>query len=367
MRLSLLTLLLLGCVVRHGAPIPAGTPSTQVDWVGLKDYPFESRFLAVDGGQMHYIDEGKGEPVVFVHGTPSWSYEWRGLVSALRADHRCIAMDHIGFGLSEKPAAWGYKPEDHARNLDALLTRLDLRDITLVVHDFGGPIGLSYALAHPERVKRVVVINSWMWSLSDNSQAQKADKLLRGPLGPLLYKDRNLSPRRLMPWALKGELSEAEAAAALGPFPTPESREGLYQMGLGLVGSSAWYDGLWGQRDKLSATPMLVVWGEADPTFSVNEMARWRAAFPAATVVPLPEVGHWPQITAPEATLRALQAFLAPPPPPEAPKPLEPQPVKVPEAPKPLEPQPVKVPEAPKPLEPQPVKVPEPAPAPKGG
>jgi protein TonB len=110
-------------------------------------------------------------------------------------------------------------------------------------------------------------------------------------------------------------------------------------------------------------------------------MARWRAAFPAATVVPLPEVGHWPQITAPEATLRALQAFLAPPPPPEAPKPLEPQPVKVPEAPKPLEPQPVKVPEAPKPLEPQPVKVPEapkplepqpvkvpePAPAPKGG
>jgi len=238
MRLSLLTLLLLGCVVRHGAPIPAGTPSTQVDWVGLKDYPFESRFLAVDGGQMHYIDEGKGEPVVFVHGTPSWSYEWRGLISGLKADHRCIAMDHIGFGLSEKPAAWGYKPEDHARNLDALLTRLDLRDITLVVHDFGGPIGLSYALAHPERVKRVVVINSWLWSLSDNSQAQKADKLLRGPLGPLLYKDRNLSPRRLMPWALKGERPGAlpnarEPRGALPDGPRPAGQQQLLRRPVG--------------------------------------------------------------------------------------------------------------------------------------
>src|SRR5258708_1321299 len=112
------------------------------DWLDRTLYPFTPRrFESVDG-VMRYVDEGRGSPTVLVHGTPSWSFEWRGRVIGLRASHRVLAPDHLGFGLSDKPAGAPYRPEDHARRLLAWFDQLDLRDVTLVVHDFGGPIGL---------------------------------------------------------------------------------------------------------------------------------------------------------------------------------------------------------------------------------
>ncbi len=99
-----------------------------------------------------------------VHGTPTWSFMYRHLIRDLSPRYRCIAPDHLGFGLSDRPAGWSYRPEDQARNLARLIETLGLKDLTLVVHDFGGPIGLAYALDHPENVRRLVLFNTWMWS-----------------------------------------------------------------------------------------------------------------------------------------------------------------------------------------------------------
>ena len=125
-------------------------------WVDRAQYPFEPRALDVGAGTMRYVDEGTGPPVVMVHGTPTWSFLYRDLVKGLRDRYRCVAPDLLGFGLSDKPAGASYRPEDQGRRLRGLIDRLALKDITLMVHDFGGPIGLSYALEHPGNVKRLV-------------------------------------------------------------------------------------------------------------------------------------------------------------------------------------------------------------------
>src|SRR5262245_1933815 len=127
-------------------------------------YPFTPRFL----GKLHYIDEGAGPPILFVHGTPTWSFEFRHLIAGLRATHRCVAVDHLGFGLSERPPDAAYTPEAHAERLRAFVDALGLERFTLVVHDFGGPIGLPLALDGSGRVERLVVLNSWMWSFADD-------------------------------------------------------------------------------------------------------------------------------------------------------------------------------------------------------
>src|SRR5690349_17028223 len=132
-------------------------------WFNAREYPFASHYADLGAGKMHYLDEGKGEPVVFVHGTPSWSFEYRDVVAGLRDRYRCITMDHLGFGLSERPAGWGYTVAGHAANLEEFVGRLGLERFTLVVHDFGGPIAIPFALKHPGRIKKLVVMNSWFW------------------------------------------------------------------------------------------------------------------------------------------------------------------------------------------------------------
>lgn len=108
-------------------------------------YPFRSRFLELPAGRMHYLDEGeaRGAPLLFVHGTPTWSYEWRHLIRDLSRTHRCVAPDHLGFGLSDRPRSFSYRPEAHAENLAAFARRLELKDITLVVHSIDTPISPS--------------------------------------------------------------------------------------------------------------------------------------------------------------------------------------------------------------------------------
>jgi haloalkane dehalogenase len=134
-------------------------------WLDKKEFPFRSNFINLDMGRMHYVDEGDGEPIVMCHGNPTWSFLYRHLVKGLSPHYRCVAIDYIGFGLSDKPLTWSYLPHEQARNVETLIDRLGLKDITLVVQDWGGPIGLSYALRHPDNVKRLVIMNTWLWSV----------------------------------------------------------------------------------------------------------------------------------------------------------------------------------------------------------
>jgi len=278
-------------------------------WVDRTLYPFSPKAFATPAGSLSYLDEGRGPPVLLVHGTPTWSFEWREVVRLLAPHHRVIAPDHLGFGLSDKPGDETLlTPGAHARRLLALVDLLDLRDLTLVVHDFGGPIGLPVALERPERVKRVVVLNSWMWPIGEDAEIARIDRVVRSPLGRLLYAWINLSPRVLLPSALgdRAKLTKSLHAHFLAPFAERASRASLYALARALGGDDAYYASLWERRAVLARLPMSIVWGMKDPAFQERHLARWTETFPHARVTRLPEVGHFPAEEAPQAVAHVV-------------------------------------------------------------
>jgi pimeloyl-ACP methyl ester carboxylesterase len=283
-------------------------------WLDRSEYPFAHRWAELPGGRrMHYVDEGSGETILFVHGTPTWSFEWRHLVRGLSATHRCVAPDLLGFGLSARPRDFAYTPAAHAEAIRQFADALDLRDITLVVHDFGGPIALPLAL-EPGRVRRLVLLNTWAWSFADDADMVKKAKLAGSGLGRWLYRHLNFSLKVIVPSAYgdRKKLTPAIHRQYLAPFPDAWSRGAvLWPLAKALLASGEHYDSLWRQREKLKAIPTLIVWGMKDSAFRPTQLARWKEALPAAQVVELPDAGHWPHEEAPDEVLAAMRAFLA--------------------------------------------------------
>ena len=264
-------------------------------WLDRAEYPFTSRWVEIDGARMHYVDEGQGPTVLMVHGTPTWSFLYRHLVKGLRERFRCVAPDHLGFGLSDKPAGDAYRPQDQARRLTAFVEALGLKDVALIVHDFGGPIGLAWALEHPDDVRRLVLFNTWMWSLKDDRQYERVGHLLGGRLGRFLYERLNVSVNVLFRHAVadKTRYTRAVHAQYAAPFRAPAARHATWIYVRELMGSSDWYDALWQRCQRLAAIPALVIWGMKDPAFA-KLLPRWRAVLGGAEVVAWPDVGHAP-------------------------------------------------------------------------
>jgi haloalkane dehalogenase len=260
---------------------------------------------------MRFIDEGQGPPIVMVHGTPTWSFLYRHLVKGLRDRYRCVVPDHLGFGLSDKPRAFSYRPADQAANLAKLVDSLRLKDITLVVHDFGGPIGLSYAIDHPENVGRLVIFNTWMWSFRGDRRRELVGRLLGSALGRLLYRF-GFSVQRLWRDAIadRGRYTPAVHRQYVAALASPVARHATWVYARELLGSSEWYDALWARRERLARIPALVVWGMKDPAFG-DLLPRWRAALPCAEVIELPDTGHAPPEERAPEILPALREFLA--------------------------------------------------------
>jgi pimeloyl-ACP methyl ester carboxylesterase len=282
-------------------------------WIDRQEYPFTSKFLEVDGGNLHYIDEGQGTPIVFSHGTPVWSFVFRHLIKELSTSYRCIALDHIGFGLSDKPENWTYTPEAHALNFEKLITHLDLQGIVLVAHDFGGPIGLSYAISHPENVRKIVLSNTWMWPLGEYQQFKSADKLINSWLGRLLYKQFNFSPNILIKTAFgdKSKLTKTIHQHYTKLHSSPKERNGTYGFAKALMGSGDWFKQLWNKRQNISEIPALLLWGMKDRLLpSTLLFERLQSVFQYKKVIALEDVGHFIEEEAPEVILREIKMFL---------------------------------------------------------
>jgi haloalkane dehalogenase len=281
-------------------------------WLDKDAYPFRRRLVEIEGGAIHAVDEGQGPPIVFVHGTPTWSFEYRHLVSALSKSRRCIAPDHLGFGLSARPEDADYRPEAHARRFGHFMDELALDRLALVVHDYGGPIALDWARENADRLEHLVVFNSWMWPFDDDPLMSKRARWVDGWLGRMLYRHANASLRMIMPSAYgdRSKLTRAIHAQYLSVFPDADSRERvLYPLAKALLGSSEYYRSLWQRRAALARVPMTIVWGLRDSAFQPPILARWEDAFPHARFVRLEAAGHWPHEEEPERVLEALEGL----------------------------------------------------------
>lgn len=286
---------------------------SNTDWIDRNEYPFASHHFQTAAGKLHYVDEGSGQPVVMLHGNPTWSFLYRKLIKQLRPNYHCIAPDHLGFGLSDKPLDWSYLPEGHAKNLAALIDHLELKNVTLVVQDWGGPIGMHYAVTHPDNVARLIVMNTWAWPVNRDFHYVSFSAFMGGPIGRLLIRKRNFFAGTFMRSAFgdKSKLSTEAHQHYLRALPTAEDRKGCYVFPKQIVASTPWLEQLWSSIAVLKDKPTLFVWGMKDVAFREQELKQWQNALPNSLTLRLNTVGHFVQEEAPEELGEAVNAFLA--------------------------------------------------------
>ena len=266
--------------------IPAFTPSEAL-------YPFEGRWLDLPQGRLHYVDEGSGRPILMLHGNPTWSFLYRDLITALRDRFRCVAIDYLGYGLSERPPGFGYTPAEHAGVIGEVITRLDLRDLIVMGHDWGGPTGLSAAADHPDRITGLVLGNTWFWP------AERTGRLFSRVMSTRLLQhqilDRNLFVERILFNNITRRLSEEEKDHYRAVQPNPAMRVAIGQAPRQITAARDWLATLQ-QRvtTHLATLPVLVTYPMADRAFPAKTtLPRLRSTFDDIQIVELPGIKHY--------------------------------------------------------------------------
>ncbi|HVS85165.1 MAG TPA: haloalkane dehalogenase [Gaiellaceae bacterium] len=276
------------------------------------DYPFAAHWLEWEGLRMHYVDEGAGEPVLLLHGEPTWSFLWRKIVPPLvAAGRRAIAPDLIGFGRSDKPAEIGwYSYDRHVAAVTHLVRELDLRDLTLVVHDWGGPIGLRLAVENPERIARLAILDTGIAAGQAPSETWlRFRDALRSVGGAL-------DVGRLVSAGTHRGLADDVRAAYDAPFPTPESKAGALAFPE-LVPTEPDHPSAAAMnrvRDALRSweKPTLVVWGAEDAVLPPRVAELFVELIPGATGPELVAgASHFLQEDAPDEVAAHLVRFLS--------------------------------------------------------
>jgi len=286
-------------------------PFERPEWFPTDLFPFESRTLEIEGHRIHYVDEGQGPTLLLLHGNPTWSFLYRHVIAGLRDRFRCVALDYPGFGLSCAAAGYDFKPASHARVVEAFVEALGLEDLTLMVQDWGGPIGLWVAGRHPERVSRLVIGNAWGWPIQGDRHFERFSALLGGPLGGFLIRHLNLFVNRLIPAGTpRSRPGRAVMDAYRGPFQTKDSRWPTHVFPREIRASHAFLAEVLAGLAKLRDKPALILWGDRDIAFRAKELARWRELFPGAALEMLPGSGHYIQEDAPDEIVAALRAFV---------------------------------------------------------
>jgi haloalkane dehalogenase len=289
----------------------AATTPTRPAWVPGDLYPFESHYADVAGSLVHYVDEGSGPPLLLLHGNPTWSFLYRDIVKGLRDRYRCIAVDYPGFGLSMAAPGYGFTPAEHAGVLEQLVLRLDVTDVTMMVQDWGGPIGFAVATRHPDRFAAFVIGNTWAWPKSDPG-TQLFSRLLGGPIGRRLIAQRNVFVERILPGGVRRRtLPEEVMDAYRGPFPTPASRRPTAVFPREILGSRSFLAEIERRLPRLRGRPALIVWPTRDVAFRRRELRRWEQLFPDHRTVPLTGAGHYIQEDAADEIVAAIGGWRA--------------------------------------------------------
>ncbi len=279
-------------------------------------HPWEPHFLELPEGALHYIDEGprEAEPVLCVHGNPTWCFYWRGVVSALHARRRVLAPDHLGCGLSDKPSGARYDLAAHVERLERFVLALDLSRITLVVHDWGGAIGMGVAARHPERIARVVITNTAAFPAG---RMPWRIALARTPvLGQIAVQGFNAFARAATRMAVETPLKAEVRAAYLAPYASVSERLAIWRFVRDIPMSPAHpsyatLQAIGSSLQRFAGTPALILWGERDWCFTPRFRVIWQERWPHAEVHRFDEAGHWLCEDASESVVRALADWLA--------------------------------------------------------
>lgn len=308
-------------MVPRGFRFPGRAMSTTIErplaprsWIPAIQYPYEGRHIEVDGGSMHYVDEGAGQPIVFVHGLPAWSFVFRHLIRGLSGSYRCVAPDLIGFGLSDKPPHWGYSPLDQCHNLGRLIDRLGLHGITLVGHDFGAGLALAYAVDNPDRIAKVVVLNGTCWDVSNDPMMGRIGRMACSAFGRALMTRTHSWPKLVRRTFFdRTKFTDSFAKAIEGPFLEPESRYGIWKTVKALSASGPYFEDAWRSKQRIADVPFQFVWGMNDPLLGEKALNRWWHDFPISPVTRIERTGHFPMEERPPQVLSAIQEFLVAP------------------------------------------------------
>ncbi|HEX6819294.1 MAG TPA: alpha/beta fold hydrolase [Ktedonobacterales bacterium] len=282
-------------------------------------FPFTPRYHVTNGFAMHYVDEGAGEPIVLLHGDPTWSYLYRAFIPPLARHGRCIAPDHMGMGKSGAlHDLYPYRLEHHIANLESLLLSLDISDATLVLHDWGGPVGLGFATRHPQRIKRLVLMNTWAFAPWSAGVFPRLLEIIRSPRGERFVLERNgyVEPALLGTTYHAERLTPTIREAYLAPFSTVESRRALLCWSRDIPVTQA--DPSFAQMRQIeealplfATTPTLLIWGMRDPVLTEPVLRMWQRLYPHATTYELEEASHFLQEDAPEQSVKWIAEFLA--------------------------------------------------------
>lgn len=280
-------------------------------WVDPDEYPFEPHALDLDPGRVSYVDEGEGRPLVMLHGNPTWSFLYRKLIERLAGDYRCVAPDLLGFGLSEKPREFSYRVSDHVRVVASLVEALELEDVTLVVHDWGGPIGMDYAAERPDNVDSFVVTNTVMWPPAEALHVRALGAVAGSRVGRFVDRRYDAFVNWAMPagFADRSRLTPEIHRHYRAPLADPDDREGSWMFARELLRATGWLADLWERRSRVAGTPALLAWGLRDPVFRTNALRRWQALFPDARTLAFPDAGHFVHEERGEELAAAMREF----------------------------------------------------------
>jgi haloalkane dehalogenase len=270
-------------------------------------YPFSSRWFDSSRGRVHYVDEGDGPPILLCHGNPTWSFLYRDIIVALRDRFRCIAPDYLGFGLSERPAGFGYKIDEHARVIGEFVDHLGLDGYLTMGQDWGGPIGMAVAFERADRVRGVVLGNTWFWP-ADTLSTKAFSRIMSSPPMQYAILHRNFFVERLIPALTAHRPSAAVMEHYRNVQPSAEARKGVAEMPKQILAAHPLLARLAREVPaKLGGKPALFVWGMKDFAFRPGPtIPRMRATFPDHVLVELPDARHFIQEDAPQPIAAAI-------------------------------------------------------------
>ncbi|MFL5866820.1 MAG: alpha/beta fold hydrolase [Thermoleophilaceae bacterium] len=281
-------------------------------------FPFDPRWLEAGDVRLHYVDEGPrdGPAILMLHGNPTWSYMYRRPIAELAAGgHRCVAVDHMGFGRSDKPPHLrDYTLETHIENVGRLIDELDLRDIVLAAHDWGGPIGLGALLGRRERLRALLLMNTWAWELPSFLPPFIREFRTEG-LGEILALAGNLFVEAIPGGMASRDVDPAMMDAYRAPFPDYWSRVGTlaFQRDIPLTERDRSAPVMSGIHERLAEldVPATLLWGMRDRVFQPVFLDQWRELLPEARVVELDDAGHFVVEDRPDAVVDAAAGLAA--------------------------------------------------------